>query len=90
MERHASVDDGAMPGSRFDRERSAHHFQALFHADEANARALVGRFAIEASAGVAHHEMNLLSRFPQLHFKVSHATVFSRIVQGFLQYSKQT
>ena len=74
---------------RIDVESPIHQGQTLFHADEANAVALLYGFAIKAGPGIPYTQANLIRRSPQAHYKALCTAVLCRIVKSFLQYSEK-
>lgn len=84
------MDPGTAIGVRFDGEGSFHEFHALLHTDQSEATAFSCGLVVEARAGISDGEMHGSRRSPQARFEAPYAAVFCRIVESFLEHSKQT
>ena len=90
MKRCTSVDPGAMPRLRFDREIPIHELQSFAHADEAKpSTCRLGCGQVESLSRVCNHEMNIVPCSPQDHVEMFDVAVFRRIVERLLENSEE-
>ena len=83
------VDGGTALGLRFDGRIPFRSFRRSCMLIRPSPRLAFVASTIKAHALIADGEMNLIRCSPQSHFEVPYSTVFGRIVQSFLQHSKE-
>jgi len=88
-ERDASLDGCSVPQLRVNKQLPINEFKPLFHADETDPSPIYSLIDIETTPRIAHTQLDLIQSAPERHFKALRTTVLHRILEGFLQHTKQ-